>query len=121
MDEKGKVFITLIVLIVVALAFISVSRFISKTTGYGVSEDEKLVVAQCIGWKNVSMYGSSSSEETTKQKEVFGADFKFIKYIACEDNRDVCASLESIPAWKINDKIDYGFKSFEELRNLTEC
>lgn len=121
MDEKGKVFVTLVVLIIVALTFISGSKFITKSTGYGVSQDERLIVAQCIEGKNVSMYGSAYSEETDRQKEVFSSDFKFIKYIACEENRDACASLESVPAWVINNKIYYGFKDFNELRDLTGC
>lgn len=121
METKNKVIILIAIVIILGFGFVATSKYITKTTGYGVSEEESVIIAQCLKNKGVIMYGTDSCVHCKEQKKQLGSAFRFINYVACEENPDACASLEGVPAWQINGEMHYGVQEIETLAELAGC
>ncbi|MBI3334286.1 hypothetical protein HYZ97_02265 [Candidatus Pacearchaeota archaeon] len=121
METKYKVFLTLLGVIVLAFAFVSATKWISKTTGFSVSEDEQTAIAQCLTSKGATMYGLETCPHCQNQKELFSSAFRFINYVDCAQEPAACSALEGVPAWKINGQIQYGTQTLEQLAVLSGC
>lgn len=79
--------------------------------------------AQCITEKGATMYGSYTCSHCQNQKDMFGASFKYVSYVDCNQNSDTCVGLgiSAIPAWIINDKKYVGEQSLQQLSDITGC
>src|SRR3989344_3244528 len=119
MDIKRKVFISMFLLVFIIGFFYFFTDWFSKTTGFSINEDEASKLAGCLTGKNASLFGFEGCISCEKQKEIFRSSVKMIEYVKCPDSR--CLGIESFPAWKINERIYYGVKSLDELKNLSGC
>lgn len=119
--RRNNVLLGIFVIVVLAIAMISAANWISKTTGYGVLEEEEYVLAQCLSGKGAVFYGAEFCEDCIRQKDLFDSYFDLINYIDCTKNQEACRGLQSIPAWKIGGQMHYGLKGINELRLLSEC
>jgi len=88
-----------------------------KTTG---NYDE---FAKCLSEKEVSMYGASWCSHCNNQKKMFGDSFKYVNYIDCPENQDLCneKGIQGYPTWIINGKQYPGEQTFQKLSELTGC
>ena len=118
MEEKGRVIIGFILLIVLIVVMYYFTQWMTVITGFTVGEDERAIVAQCLSGKGTVLY-YAENEESDKQVEIFGPLIKFIDVIDCTDNN--CSEVGSFPAWKIDREIVYGYKSFNQLKELAKC
>mgnify|MGYP000470139933 CR=1 FL=1 len=105
----------------IAIALIMAVYFIKekKISGCAIDENNIDEFAKYLTSKGIRMYGSAFCPHCNKQKEIFGESFKYIDYVECTENEDLCRSLIGVPAWKINGKIYYGTKSLSELKELS--
>lgn len=57
--------------------------------------------AKCLARQGAVMYGADWCSHCENQKKVFGAAFKFIPYIECPDNPELCLeeSINGFPTW----------------------
>ncbi|MEK6927208.1 MAG: hypothetical protein AABX11_02145 [Nanoarchaeota archaeon] len=121
MNTKYKVLIGVVVLVAVAWALLSLSKVMTIGTGYGISEEDNVVLAQCLTDKGVVMYGLPTCSHCKDQKALFGGGFELINYVDCSKNPDLCAGLSGVPAWKIGEKWYYGVQSLETLKLFSGC
>jgi glutaredoxin len=79
--------------------------------------------AQCLSEKGVVMYGTSWCSFCQRQKDLFGRSFGYIDFVDCDRNRQEClsAGVQGYPTWKINGENFPGFKSLQELSDLSGC
>ena len=109
-------------LIVIALALV-LAFFLIKPffTGNVVNELDNF--AQCLTDNEVKMYGTEWCSHCQNQKKLFGKSFKFVDYIDCDKNKDVClsAGIKGYPTWKINGESYPGEQSLERLAQLSGC
>ena len=80
--------------------------------------------AQCLTDQKVTMYGTDWCPNCQNQKKMFGAAFKYIDYVNCDFNQQVCDAqgVEGYPTWKINGQlIGAGVQTFPTLGATAEC
>jgi hypothetical protein len=115
MDQKGKVLLTFILLVLFVSAFYLFSEWVSKTTGYIVGEDERTKVALCLGEKNTSLYGDIRQKNTALQLNEFGSAIKFVNYHECNNCFDV------LPVWIIDNKKYIGYYNLTSIKSIAGC
>ena len=121
MEKRNKVIISFIFIILLVTGLYLFADWFSKTTGYAVSNPD-VELAKCLAKKGVVFYGSINCKNCREQNILFSANaIKEINYIDCSENPGVCANLESIPAWVINENFYYKVLSLNELRVLSWC
>lgn len=101
----------LIVIMVLALAFILVNR---------PFEDIEKNVAVCIG-KNSVLYTQAGCSHCGVQKQMFGENLKYLTLIDCTETPEECLEISKIPTWIIDGKEYVGVQSIEKLKELTGC
>lgn len=116
-----RVMITFGVLVLLMAGLYSFTDFLSKVTGYftGESEVERLVV--CLNDNDAEFYGTTFCADCEKQVALFGTSFAKLHYVDCGREKELCPNIREIPAWYIDKQIYYGFKTIEELQELTNC
>lgn len=95
-----------------------------KNTGwFGGAEGKYDSFAKCLTEKGATMYGAEWCSHCKNQKELFGASFKYVNYVECPQNPQLCKDkgVQGYPTWIINDNSYVGEKSLEELSLLTGC
>ena len=79
--------------------------------------------AQCLTEKGAIIYGNDYCQYTNQQLNFFGKSKKYLDYVKCIDNKELCDSkgVEITPTWEINGQILEGVQSFERLSTLSGC
>jgi len=116
-----RVVFTLAIILALVLGLNYFTGWISRTTGYLFGEEEKVKLAHCLTENGVEFYGSIYCADCVKQKKLFEGAFEFIEEIDCGEDKELCPNIQEIPAWYINDSIQYGFKELSELKELSGC
>ncbi len=77
---------------------------------------------KCLTDKAI-IYGNDFCSYTNQQMNMFGKAKKYLSYVKCIDNEELCNSkgVKITPTWEINGKTYQGVQSFETLARLTEC
>jgi len=120
MNQFTKTFLTFIILAGLLFGLYFFAGWFSRTTGYALGEDEKIVLAQCLDGKGAKFYVSETCPLCDAQKKLFGETaMKFIDVAVCE-NPDSCAE-GGVPSWEISGNNYYGFKNFNELESISGC
>lgn len=111
---------TIIVLITAAILIV---LFILNILPHGEEKKASDRFAQCLAEKGAKMYGTEWCSHCNEQKEKFGEAFRFIDFIDCDANKDICNAedIAGYPTWKINGQSFPGTKSLEQLSELTGC
>lgn len=93
-------------------------------------EIDPVELAKCLVEKDVKVYGSYYCGYCLKQKKEFLQGWEVIKenYIECSKrygNPQICidAGVKAVPSWDFNNgkELDSGFKSLQELKELSGC
>ena len=123
MDKQSKIIVSCAVILsitIIAFAFVNTA---AKNKIPGLYD----TFAQCLTGKGAVMYGAEWCAHCKAQKAVFGDSFKFIKYVECPDNTQLCIDkgVQGYPTWLIgtSTKLE-GFdenKTMKELSDATEC
>lgn len=119
--EKNKKLIkkisiySILVIIVAVILYVS----ISSASKPGKYDD----FAKCLTEKGAIMYGNDFCSYTTQQRNGFGKSQKYLNYVKCFDNEDLCNSkqVKITPTWEINNEMYEGVQGFEKLVALTGC
>ncbi len=105
-----------IFLVVIILLF---ATFYIKSLKPGKYDD----FAKCLTEKGAVMYGNDFCSYTTQQRNGFGKSQKYLNYVKCIDNEELCNSkgVKITPTWEINNVTYEGVQGFEKLSTLTGC
>lgn len=80
--------------------------------------------AQCLAEKGLTMYGASWCPHCQNEKKNFGNAVKYIKYVECPDNVQLCTSLgiQGYPTWiEANGTKHEGEQGLEGLAKISGC
>ena len=127
MDFRVKTFVSLLLLMLVVFGLYFFSDWFSKVTGYVTGDDEKIKLVKCMNEKDAEFYTGVYCADCERQEKEFGETIEKLNKIVCETSStgviidERRKSLRSIPAWYANGKIEYGYKSLEELKQLYGC
>jgi hypothetical protein len=79
--------------------------------------------ARCLSEKKVIIYGNDACQYTIKQRNLFENAQKYLTYVKCADNKELCDSkgVKITPTWEINGKMYEGVQTFEMLSDLSGC
>ena len=123
MNKQNKIIIGLAVIIVVIVIFLAAYN-VSGKNKVSVSYDK---FAQCLAEKGAVMYGAEWCSHCKAQKAVFGNSFKYVNYVECPDNTQLCIDkgVQGFPTWLVgtSTKIE-GFdenKTMKALSDATGC
>lgn len=126
MIKENKIVIVSAIFLIIAViifAFINVKSLARKNVATGLYD----AFAQCLTDKGAVMYGAEWCTHCQAQKAAFGDSFKFINYVECPDNTQVCIDkgIQGYPTWLIgtSTKLE-GFdenKTMKDLSDATGC
>lgn len=109
------------ILTIIAIVAAAVGLGIFLLTFSNKKEDPRLAkFAQCLAEKKVTMYGAAWCSHCQNQKNAFGDAFKYVPYVECPDNPQLCLDkgVTGYPTWIFPDgkKIEGEL----ELKRLSE-
>lgn len=116
-------FIYILIVLVIAVAIIfGFVWLIQKDAG---PQDGKLdEFAKCIAQQEFTMYGAYWCNHCKAEKERFGSSFKFVPYVECTDNPNLCIEkdITGYPSWLTKDGVKYeGELGLERISEITGC
>lgn len=123
MDNKIKVLLSLLGVIVLIVALLWVTGKITSITGKVVSDvDSGSDFYDCVGDSAV-LYIIDGCSWCTKQKEILGEHLDRINYINCTNEMQKCndAEIRGFPTWVVGGVKYPGLKSLEGIQEITKC
>ncbi len=121
MEKKFKVLITFAVIVLLVAGLYFFTNWFSIVTGYFKGEDDVVKLVSCLNKNGAEFYGSEFCAECVRQQELFGKAFESVNRIECGREKELCPNIREIPALYINKNIYYGFKTIEELKEISGC
>lgn len=80
--------------------------------------------ARCLRDNGVTMYGANSCSHCAAQKKLFGDSFRYVPYVECPDNPQVCLSkgVDGYPTWIFKDgQRVAGETELQKISEITGC
>jgi glutaredoxin len=80
--------------------------------------------AQCLASKSLTMYGAEWCPHCKKEKNRFGTAFKYVPYVECPDNVQLCLSkgIQGYPTWiDASSTLYEGEQGLDGLANISGC
>jgi thiol-disulfide isomerase/thioredoxin len=127
MDKQNKIIITVAIVVIVVIAIFAIFKSagglnggnqVNSTTlsnffeGYQTLEKlaeisscpltpDKDTFAKCLTSKGLTMFGAEWCPHCLEEKALFGDSFKYINYVECPQNTDLCLAkgIQSYPTW----------------------
>ncbi len=121
MDKQYKVMITFGILIFLVAGLYYFTEWFSLVTGYFKGEDSVVSLVKCLNDKGAEFYGAEFCADCEKQMGIFGKAAANLKYIDCGKGKEFCPNLREIPAFYVNKEVIYGYKSFDEVKQISGC
>ncbi len=115
MKKDTKIYLGLILIVVIIIIGIYLIKNPSPN-----NPDEKLI--KCIANKT-KIYVSATCSVCKKQKEVLGDYYDLFDKVNCfyEPQKCIDANIPGYPTWIINGQQNPGYKTIEQLKQLTGC
>lgn len=123
MEKKKRVFVTILLLVLLASGFWLVTKAITSYTGYFVRNIEDLgKFSKCVGEKT-ELYVNEGCPNCEKQEKIFIGFLDNLNIIDCGEQAKICIEKEVrfVPTWIINNEKELGFKNLQELSEITGC
>lgn len=121
MERRTTLILTFGFLVFLIVGLYLFTDWFSKATGYFVGIDENAKLAYCLDGKGAEFYCTKFLPECEKQRNLFGSSLNSIYTKECGKNNENCPNLKEVPAWYIDKEIYYGFKTLQELREISGC
>ena len=115
MQKRAKLILTFIILVVIIATLYAFTNWFSIVTGYAVGQGENVKLARCLDDRNTELYSSDYCADCQKQKAELGYSYRIIQIVDCGEEKELCPNIREMPAWCIDGKIYYGFKTLDEL------
>lgn len=111
-----KYFIFSTIILIVILIALSINAQIKKP---GQLDG----LAKCLTEKEVVIYGNDYCQYTVKQLNFFGKSQKYLNYVKCSENNELCDSknIQTTPTWEINGEMYSQVQPIDKLAAISEC
>lgn len=111
--RKGTWITILIIIFIIALSYYAISK-----NGHEIDNE----FAKCVGEK-ATFYMQTGCFACQKQEDLFGENYKDLNVVNCAEDYASCEkeNITRTPTWIINFEKYIGYKTFEELSELTGC
>ena len=119
MSKRNIFFLIIGLLVLGALATVSF-QFVEAPAGLGKYDE----FAKCITSENLTMYGAKWCSHCNAEKARFGDSFKYVPYVECTKNPNLCLQkgVEGFPTWiDKNGKKYIGEQGLEKLSKISNC
>ncbi len=120
-SEKDKInfkkyFIITAGVVIIVLIVLSILNYTKKPGEY----DD---FVKCLTEKGAVIYGNDFCQYTAKQLNFFGKSEKYLNYVKCSENKELCDSkkVEVTPTWEINGEMYSQVQTFEKLAEISGC
>jgi hypothetical protein len=123
MNKQNKIILIFVVVLILITIVFAVLELKNKEETVLINYDD---FAKCLRENDAVMYGAESCSHCKEQKNVFGNSFKYINYVECPENINLCLDrgIRGYPTWIIgtSTKIE-GFdeNTMQELSRATSC
>lgn len=121
MEKQNKIIMIGAFLLCLAIMIYAFSNKGSKSVNYDN-------FAQCLTNNAAVFYGAEWCSHCKEEKNTFGESFKFINYVECPQNTQICIDkgIKGYPTWIIGTSTDFieGFDkntTFKQLSERTGC
>ena len=113
MKKNNLILLGVVVLVIVVLVLINYA----KSNG---NHDEG--VMKCIA-ENSRLFVLPTCSHCAAQKQLLGESIDYFNIVDCAINNEECSAegIVAVPTWKINGEEYRGYKTIEELKQLTGC
>ncbi len=97
--------------------------FVLLIAGCSQSSNNLDNFAVCISENDAVMYGTEGCSYCQSQKAEFSSSVKYVNYIDCDKQKDVCLrnNIKRYPTWIINGEYYTGYQPLDKLASLTGC
>ncbi len=114
-----KEIVTSIIVVLVSILAVVAFAFLTKKETINVDD-----FAKCVTNKGLTMYGAVWCAHCINEKKAFGNSFKFINYVECPDNIQLCSDkgVNGYPTWidAVGKKYE-GEQGLAGLARITGC
>lgn len=116
-----------IVIAAIVVIFAIMNAKSADTNAYSNVPSKYDAFAECLANAGATMYGAASCPHCQATKAAFGNSFRFIKYVECPDNTELCIDkgIQYYPTWIIGSNIiSVGFdgdNTMKLLASSTNC
>lgn len=116
-SRTRKLVIAGVVGLVLVIGIVSFSLLSSASEGQFDS------FAKCLSEKGAIVYGNDFCSYTQKQLSWFGKSRKYLNYVKCAENKELCNSkgVKVTPTWEINGQTYGEVQTFEKLSAVSGC
>lgn len=101
---------------------------VPESSGQAPTQEVLADFAKCLTEKGAKFYGVSYCSWCKKEKDLFGEAAQYLPYIECVDEETqettpACkeANITSFPTWEFNGEKNPGFRTLEQLSELSGC
>lgn len=111
-----KYIIISLFLLIIFFSILTITSYMKKPGKY----DD---FARCLTEKGAVIYGNDYCQYTTRQLGMFGKSSKYLNYIKCIDNEQLCneKNVKITPTWEIKGEMYEQVQSFEKLSEMSGC
>ena len=111
-----KYFIFIAIILIIVLLGLSI---VSSSKKPGKYDD----FAKCLTINGAVIYGNDYCEYTQNQLGFFGKSKKYLNYVKCAENEELCDSknVKITPTWEINGTMHQQVQTFEALSRISGC
>jgi hypothetical protein len=137
MENKNQI-ISSVVMVLVVVLIISAFAYFNKNDGTknNLSNTDTAtstvkdgdssmdIFAKCLTGKDITMYGAAWCSHCTSEKKNFGDSFKYVQYVECPDNIQLCTDkgVVGYPTWIDGAGVKHeGEQGLSGLASITGC
>lgn len=111
----------LVIVLIVIISILIIGAFVYFNQPEKVIDDPRLdTFAKCLTEKGLTMYAASWCKFCAEEKKAFGSSFKYINYVECPENIQLCLAkgIQGYPTWL--DEQGNKYESKQGLAKLSE-
>jgi hypothetical protein len=112
------------ILIICLLILGTLLTVVLQSSGPAVPSGKYDTFAQCLASQKLTMYGAVWCSHCKSEKARFGDSFKYVPYVECTENPDLCLKngVEGYPTWIDQKGTKYtGEQGLEKLSSISGC
>lgn len=124
MEPKKRIFISLIILVVLVIAFYFITYRVTQLTGHAISgQSQASDFEECLKKQDINLYINTTDTDAALKKIGLLEYMQYFKIKNCINNNQPCEDngIDYFPTWIINNKKILGEISISELGEYSGC